>query len=131
MKTTANRYRGTYFEATGEGEFALHASMEEMTFILDLVNSVSHPVADVLRGAIEAELRGHDRFGLDIKRDIQLCRECGGTEHVRDANVQTNDYDIVPCTDCGMTGRVVKVTTVRYEKFKKDRDIFSGGVGFS
>lgn len=80
----------TYFEATGEGYYALHAGEEDMVFLPYLLNSIANYRAPIIRYVIEQELRSHYRVKLNRNERIILCMVFGGNEHVRDGTLVTN-----------------------------------------
>lgn len=105
-----------YCEKTSETEVALHASPEDMAFVLDLINSIEHPKATRLRKGLEAVVRSYDRFQLLIDRKIDICPKCEGVGSLMVGNLREyHNHDKEECYRCKGKGRKILVTTKRYE----------------
>jgi len=115
----------TYCEKISDNEWALHATPEEMAFVLDLVNSIEHPTATKLRSRLEPEIRSHNGFQLLIENKIEICEKCKGegTMNIGD-RTGSHNHDKTDCYRCHGEGRRVVVITKRYKKL--DRQLVEG-----
>jgi hypothetical protein len=109
----------TYCEQTDHNEFALHLNSTELNEVLQGLQNRESKEAEKLKRIIQSEkLIGEKRIFLK-NREIELCKECGGSGKLRIYVNGTHEYDYEPCSKCdGKSGRV-KITTTTYQPLNK------------
>ena len=105
----------TYCEQTDHNEFALHLNSTELNEVLQGLHNCESKEAGKLKRIIQAEKSiGEKRIFLR-NREIELCKECGGSGKIRVNITGTFEYDFETCPKCeGKSGRV-KIITTTYE----------------
>jgi hypothetical protein len=109
----------TYCEQTDHNEFALHLNSKELNEVLQGLQNMKSKEAEKLKRIIQMEKLIEERRIFLRNREIELCKECGGSGKLRIYENGTHEYYYETCPKCdGKSGRV-KITTTTYQPLNK------------